>query len=51
MANERTMSVITMLNIAQRNPGRQSVSTVIAHAQVQGFHLADEKKKVTHQNL
>jgi len=46
MADERTMSVITMLNTAQRN--HQTVSTVVAHAQIQGFYLADEKKKVTH---
>ena len=45
----RTMPVITMLNTAQRNG--QIVSTVIANAQIRGFNLADEKKKVTHQNL
>jgi hypothetical protein len=49
MADERTMSVITMLNTAQRN--RQSVSTVVAHAQVRGFYMADEKKKVMHPNI
>ncbi|KJA23826.1 hypothetical protein HYPSUDRAFT_39320 [Hypholoma sublateritium FD-334 SS-4] len=37
MADERTMSVVTMLNTAQRN--RQSVNTVIAFAQVRGYYM------------
>lgn len=36
MADERTMSAVTMLNSAQRN--RQTVSTVVAMAQVGSYY-------------
>ena len=44
MADERTMSAITMLNTAQRN--RQTVGTVMAMAQVRGFYHTEEKTRV-----
>ncbi|KAH6909669.1 ribonuclease H-like domain-containing protein [Coprinopsis sp. MPI-PUGE-AT-0042] len=43
MAEERTMSVFTMMNTAQRN--RQSINTVVAMAQVNGFYRAEEPSK------
>ncbi|KAF9470251.1 hypothetical protein BDN70DRAFT_889192 [Pholiota conissans] len=43
MADERTMSVITMLNTAQRN--RQHVSTVIAMAQIRGYYMKAKPRR------
>ena len=44
MAEERTMSVFTMLNTAQRN--RQKVSTVVAMAQVGLYYKGLRSSKV-----
>ncbi|KAJ3510647.1 hypothetical protein NLJ89_g4557 [Agrocybe chaxingu] len=44
MADERTMSSITLLNTAQRN--RQQVPTVIAMAQINGYYKGEKPRKV-----
>ncbi|KAG5635387.1 hypothetical protein H0H81_011463, partial [Sphagnurus paluster] len=44
MADERTMSVITMLNTAQRN--RQKVASVMAMVQIRGFYHGERKTRV-----
>ena len=44
MADERTMSSITLLNSAQRN--RQKVETVVAMAQINSFYKGEKPKKV-----
>ncbi|KAF5312309.1 hypothetical protein D9619_003512 [Psilocybe cf. subviscida] len=43
MADERTMSVVTMINSAQRN--RQSVKSVFALAQIRSYYLRQKKPK------
>ncbi|KAG5648450.1 hypothetical protein H0H81_007052, partial [Sphagnurus paluster] len=43
MADERTMSVITMLNTAQRN--RQKVASVMAMVQIRGFYHGERKTR------
>jgi len=44
MADERTMSSITLLNSAQRN--RQKVETVVSMAQINAFYKSEKPKKV-----
>ncbi|KAF4617260.1 hypothetical protein D9613_005661 [Agrocybe pediades] len=44
MADERTMSYITMLNTAQKN--RQKVGTIVAMTQIRGHVLAKEPPKL-----
>ncbi|KAF9526166.1 hypothetical protein CPB83DRAFT_770862 [Crepidotus variabilis] len=44
MADERTMSFVTMLNSARRS--RQKVETIIAMAQVRGYYQAENGVKV-----
>jgi len=44
MADERTMSYVTMVNSAQRNC--QKVDTIVAMAQVNGYYKAEEPAKV-----
>ncbi|CAA7260791.1 unnamed protein product [Cyclocybe aegerita] len=44
MADERTMSSITLLNTAQRN--RQQVPTVIAMAQINGYYKGEKPRKL-----
>ena len=44
MADERTMSVVTMLNTAQRN--RQKVDSVMAMVQIRGYYQKERKRKV-----
>jgi len=44
MADERTMSSITLLNTAQRN--HQKVETVVAMAQINAFYKSEKPKKV-----
>ena len=45
MADERTMSAITLLNTAQRN--RQLVPTVIAMAQVRAYYMSTRPERVS----
>ena len=44
MADERTMSAVTMINTAQRN--RQKVNVVIALTQVRAFYYVQKKPRV-----
>ena len=45
MADERTMSAITLLNTAQRN--RQLVPTVVAMAQVRAYYVGARPQRVS----
>ena len=44
MADERTMSAVTMINTAQRN--RQKVNVVVALTQVRAFYYVQRKPRV-----
>ena len=44
MADERTMSAVTMINTAQRN--RQKVNVVVALTQVRAFYYVQIKPRV-----
>lgn len=46
MADERTMSSVTMINTAQRN--KQTVPTVMAMAQVGGYYKTQKPTRVCH---
>jgi len=45
MADERTMSAVTLLNTAQRN--RQLVPTVVAMAQVRAYYMGERPQRVS----
>ena len=45
MADERTMSAVTLLNTAQRN--HQLIPTVIAMAQVHAYYMGERPQRVS----